>query len=151
MTGDREQALAAAARAHPLYRRMTGQAVWLFFEERDIPPALAQAFVDRYWDRRERVLAELARCLGLLGETPSGFTLERVRTGPGPICPVCRDLAGKAFALEPGFQRFFPPFSISCRIEARPVEAGEDARFSPLPALAPPPRLYCDDEWLFQP
>jgi len=137
---------------HPLYRRLSGQVIWLLFEEREAPEVRINAFLERYEAQKRRNLELMARALngGDVSGGPSHllFHLEREHD----VCGPCRALAGKALPLStPDLARWFPPFGLGCAISPVLLSRTEYEALNPLPtgtAAPPEPGLMCG-EWVF--
>lgn len=143
------------ARMHPLYARMTGQVVWVMFEEREIDPEIIDGFMSEYVTTRETALVTL----GALLDPDSPITHFRIEKRcdlplPDPFCRECAALEGKIIPVSRGdMLRFFPPFSLGCRLRAAPVPENEPIdqnALLPEDAAPPPSGLYCKDEWIFR-
>jgi hypothetical protein len=136
---------------HPLYRRLSGQVIWLMFEEHEAPEKHIGAFLERY----ERLKRENLELLALALETPSEFThllLEPARTGH--ICSKCAAVSGAAVELnriDPA--RRFPPFGLGCALRPKLLTMDEFERMdlaatNPAETDFPEHKLLCG-EWIF--
>jgi hypothetical protein len=136
---------------HPLYRRLSGQVIWLLFEEREAPEARINAFLERYEAQKRRNLELMAQAMsGGGGSGPSHllFCLDREHD----VCGPCRALAGKAMPLgSPDMARWFPPFGLGCAISPGLLSLADHEDLNPAPvdaAVPPEPGLVCG-EWVF--
>jgi hypothetical protein len=133
---------------HPLFRRLSGQVVWLLFEERGVPEAEIQAFSDLYEAEKRRSLELLAAALDRGDYTH--LLLEKARQEE--ICRYCASAADSVIPLDdPELPSMFPPYGLGCAIRPRLLTLREfSALERPLPAprTGPPDKLLCG-EWLF--
>jgi hypothetical protein len=143
---------------HPLFSKLSGQVIWLLFEEHDADPADIGAFMDHFMPHFTGQLDVLRRLL----EHPDGWLRIRVSAPPGAesdaaraACPACAALDGSFLAAsDPRLAAFLPPYSLGCRARAEFVDAAAFAaldapRLLPPDAPTPPRELHCPSEWLF--
>ncbi|MGE4296588.1 MAG: hypothetical protein AB7E47_01045 [Desulfovibrionaceae bacterium] len=142
-------------RRHPLFTRLSGQVIWLLFEEHGAAPDDIDAFMDQYVLWRDEQLGVFKRLLS----TPDGML--RIRADqtaalgapcPAP-CPTCERLNGLLVAAsDPRLLDWLPPYSLGCRARATFVAADEPpGGAAPIDTAAtPPPRsLHCPSGWIF--
>ena len=141
------------ASRHPLFNRLTGQVIWLLFEERGIEPPVIDAFMGRYLAWRERHLEILRPVLEQRAEDTPYIQIQ-TRPGSG-ACASCASLNGLILPVgSPLARNFLPPYSLGCRTSAVLLSR---AAFNSLPnprlvddtIPLPRPKLHCDDDWIF--
>ncbi|WP_461209165.1 hypothetical protein [Desulfocurvus sp. DL9XJH121] len=132
---------------HPLFRRLSGEVIWLMFEEHDADPEAIQAFMDRLG-------GVLGRTTELIEAALSGedvYARVTVREGRTP-CETCARLAGRIIPLgREGAESLLPPYALGCPLGAEIVAPGADTPPPGpelLPGDAPHGRLVCGD-WIF--
>lgn len=147
-TPDKPLSTAALIEAHPVLRRLTGQVIWVMFEEAEATPEAIQAFLDRYEQVKAETLPLVEAALD-----PGAAPLVRIETdGPGRRwCEHCARMHDKLLRLDgPQALAFLPPYSMGCR--ARAVAADDAAPDTQetvdRAADAPPGKLLCG-EWVF--
>ena len=132
---------------HPLFRRLSGEVVWLMFEEHDADPEDIQAFMDDMHDL-------LRGTTKLIEASLSG---ERVRArivaeGNRRPCEACARILGKTIALErEGAEKLLPPYALGCPLRAKIITTDHDAPDPDdllQPDQAPHGELICG-EWIF--
>jgi hypothetical protein len=161
---------------HPLYSRLTGQVIWLLFEENDARQEDIDAFMDLVLQRKERELdtmrallenpalylrVELQDVPCLSGNIQSRDELSGDMLPPGspcgiqtalpPACSCCAALHGHVLpASHPQLLRYMPPYGLGCRCTPRAITA-QEATGAPLLTAKPlpPQKLHCDSGWLF--
>ncbi len=147
------------ASRHPLFSRLTGQVIWLLFEEHKASQEDIDAFMEHYLAWRAEQLGVMA---GL--EANRGAYL-RITTDPPtdglatdgyiasrPPCKHCRSLNGAILpASHPDVIRCLPPFALGCRCRAELITADRIPENAPLIFSCEMPRreLYCTSEWIF--
>lgn len=139
--------------SHPLYRRLSGQVIWLLFEERDVSETRINAFLERYEAEKLQNLAVMAAALDAsAGQRYSHLLLEPSRTENR--CERCGEHSGKAISLSrPGLEKWLPPFGLGCALRPRLLSRSDYEALGSLPEVcdscAPPEtRLLCG-EWIF--
>lgn len=132
---------------HPLFRRLSGEVIWLMFEEHDADPDDIQAFMDRLHGQLERTKELIEAALS--GEDLyARVTLDE---GPAP-CEACARLVGRFIPLgREGAQRLLPPYALGCPLRAevavpQPMDAPPTALIGP--DETPHGELVCG-EWIF--
>lgn len=98
---------------HPLYRRLSGESVWLFLEELGLSETQCEAFMEVFFRQMEAVLGVMDRLetsqeyIGIIDGTPLD----------GCSCP-CRPGARAAWPeTTPGLP--LPPYAIGCPLRLR--------------------------------
>lgn len=136
---------------HPLYRRLSGQVIWLMFEERGAPEAHIGAFLESYEAEKLRNLELMGMALD--GSKFSHLLLTMAREAPA--CERCLKVSGRAVEIgRPDLAAWFPPYGLGCALRPELISANEYER-SGAPALIDPkakpprPRLLCG-EWIFE-
>jgi hypothetical protein len=138
---------------HPLYRRLSGQVIWLLFEERGAPEARINAFLERYEAEKRKNLEIMAAALDAPAKKQyTHLFLESVRTENR--CGKCGECSGKAISLNrPGIEKWFPPFGLGCALRPRllSMEEYNTMGFPPLveDTCAPPEAKLLCGEWVF--
>lgn len=137
--------------SHPLYRRLSGQVIWLMFEERGARENDIQAFLDLYETGKRKNLELMAAALDE-GNEYAGLLLETARNQR--LCERCRRVCGAAVDLSRAdIAGWFPPFGLGCALIARLIGKDEwaamDSRaLAPAGQSPPQPELICG-EWIF--
>jgi len=138
---------------HPLFNRLTGQVVWMLFEEHGVPLEDIEGFMLRFAEMK-------AQTASLLRSLRAGPQLWMQLFVPQDIqgvelCEDCLALAGKAIhASHPALIDFVPPFSLGCRLQTRLLDSSDFQRLNS-PVLidtvsdVPRARLVCQSEWIF--
>jgi hypothetical protein len=146
------------ASRHPLFSRLTGQVIWLLFEEHKASSEDIDAFMEHYLAWRDEQLTVMAALeanrsayLRITTDPPAnnsddGYTAMR------PPCKHCRALHGAILpASHPDLIRCLPPFALGCRCRAEIISAEEVPENAPLIFTSEMPRyeLHCASEWIF--
>ena len=149
----------ALAQLHPFFSRLSGQVIWCLFEERDVPPEVIDAFMDRFGSWFRSCLETLRPVLtGDPAMPPYVRVLVDGAAWDGAAPSACASCAALHKAViptaHPHAVRFLPPYSLGCR--ARPVllsqkefAALDAPRMADLDGEAPLWKLTCDSEWIF--
>ncbi|BBD06760.1 hypothetical protein [Desulfovibrio ferrophilus] len=133
---------------HPLLRRLSGQIVWLMFEEHDADPDDIQAFLDRM----QPVMNGSAELIEAILSGEELYARIR-RDGKGVPCEKCTAMEGKAIALhQEGAEQLLPPYGLGCPLRAEIIPPGqrppdEDELLDPAKGSAHGD-LVCGD-WIF--
>lgn len=104
---------------HPLYRRLSGESVWLFLEELGLTEAQCEAFMEAFFQQMEATLAVmdiLDRCPEYIGII-EGDPLEGCECAPQTGC--------RAGWPETGADHSLPPYAIGCPLRVRLAPVGE--------------------------
>jgi len=114
----------AAFNAHPLIRRLSGEVVWLLLEERGVPDAEIQAFMERWETPTFSSLRALER---LLAPGAQGGLRILIRgAGNTAACPRCAALDGLIVpAGHPSLVALCPPYAVNCPARAEFLEPGD--------------------------
>lgn len=139
--------LKECAEQHPLFRRLTGQVVWLLFEEQGAAPENIDAFMEALLSMRKQQLEVMATLM----QNPE-LLLRITVAEQGPPCTQCAIYDGGLLpASHPNLLLWLPPFSLGCRcrMEAVPPDAlpTHAVQLAQLPL--PEHMLCCPSEWLF--
>jgi len=132
---------------HPLLRRLSGQIIWLMFEEHDIDPDVIQAFLDSM----QPVLHGSAE---IIEAAMSGEELYAriVTQGERIPCEACSRMVGKAIALgNQGAEALLPPYGLGCPLRAEIIPPGQEPAAGEIlapDAATPHGHLICG-EWIF--
>lgn len=130
---------------HPLYRRLSGESVWLFLEELGLDETQCEAFMDAFFRQMEAVLLDmdkLERQPDLVG-TVSGLPLPGCTCGGRHGCRLAWPTSGPGVPL--------PPYAVGCPLRVR-VHSREDAPAlpdecvsadAPWTSAAAPPEMLC--------
>lgn len=107
---------------HPLLRRLSGQIIWLMFEEHDIDPDVIQAFLDSM----QPVLHDSAE---IIEAAMSGEELyARITTTHDRIpCEGCAKMVGRAIALSRDGAETLLPYGLGCPLRAEIIPPTQDA------------------------
>ncbi|MFV0421430.1 hypothetical protein [Oleidesulfovibrio sp.] len=148
---------------HPLYSRLTGQVIWVLFEENDAEQDDIDTFMDLCLKRKERDLQVMQTLL----DNPSLYLKVQIEDIPclsgsegccktkhpdlPPPCECCVALDGRVLpASHPELLKYLPPYGLGCRCTPKAVTAAEAADAPPLTdASLPLRKLHCDSGWLF--
>lgn len=137
--------------SHPLYRRLSGQVIWLMFEERGADENDIQAFLDVYETGKRKNLELMAEALNARNGY-KGLMLFTARNQR--LCERCRNVSGAAVDLSRAdIAGWFPPFGLGCAVRAGLLGKDEWAEIDPvdrIPTGQTPPEteLVCGD-WIF--
>ncbi|MBU1002218.1 MAG: hypothetical protein KKE73_06815 [Proteobacteria bacterium] len=148
MTRSNTQTTAQLLDRHPLLRRLSGQIIWLMFEEHEAPLEDIQAFLDGL----QPVLQESAE---LIAAALSGKELyARIKlAGKVTPCRKCAAMVEKVIALhQEGAERLLPPYGLGCPLRAEIIpSAQEPPDNSELldPAKGSPHGELLCGEWIF--
>lgn len=130
---------------HPLFRRLSGEIVWLMFEEHDADPGDIQAYMDG-------LHGLLGRTTELIEAALSGEPLMAriVAEGAAPRCAACAALVGRCIDLSrDDALSLLPPYALGCPLRAEIASsAGHCGADCIGPEDAPHGELVCGD-WLF--
>ena len=130
---------------HPLFRRLSGEIVWLMFEEHDADPDDIQAYMDD-------LHGLLGRTKELIEAALSGEPLMAriVAEGAAPRCAACAALVGRSIDLSrDDALKLLPPYALGCPLRAEITPAAGHAEVDCIgPGDAPHGELVCGD-WLF--
>lgn len=130
---------------HPLFRRLSGEIVWLMFEEHDADPDDIQAFMDN-------LHSLLGRTTELIETVLAGEQLQAriVSEGAEPRCEACARLMGRAIDLDrEDALTLLPPYGLGCPLRAEVIPPGAPAATDIVqPGEAPHGELVCGD-WIF--
>ncbi len=144
-------------RRHPLFKRLSGEVVWLMFEERDIPPES----IDAYFSCLEGVRVETLDVMRRLLSPPSdaGKVYLQVTLRPGDEkaqpCARCGRMRNILIPADhPRILEYMPPYGLGCRATGRVLNEQEAAPLlekqgSELPE-PPGHELSCPSEWIFE-
>lgn len=148
---------------HPLYSRLTGQVIWVLFEENDAEQDDIDIFMDLCLKRKERDLQVLQKLLDnpalylkvQLEDIPCLHDAKGNCTAKHPDLPApcahCAAVNGRVIpASHPDMLKYLPPYGLGCRCTPLAITA-EEAEGAPLLTDAPLPlhKLHCDSGWLF--
>lgn len=135
------------AARHPLFSRLSGQVIWLLFEEQNARPQDCDAFLERYLAWREDALTTMAR----LEANPQSALRIRVADADN-ACADCQRYNNTMLpANDPDLLHHLPPYSLGCRCRAEYVTPDE-AQIALTTAKRPPQpirRLHCPSGWFF--
>ncbi len=147
------------ASRHPLFSRLTGQVIWLLFEEHKASSEDIDAFMEHYLAWRNEQLAVMAELeanrgayLRITTEPPSDAIGDDGYIATRPPCKHCRSLNGAILpASHPDLIRCLPPFALGCRCRAEFIPAEDVPQNAPLIFSSEMPRheLHCASEWIF--
>lgn len=156
-----ESARTLLLETHPLFRRLSGQIVWLLLEEQELSEAAIGAFLDRIEELRQATIQLMVDVAA--GHGPAYLELVRGDGGNplaaapeyarGETCADCARIAGRVIDTSaPDWQTLLPPYGLGCRLCARPWTRPEapDTALLLSPAELPTPKLTCDSEWIFR-
>lgn len=142
---------------HPLFKRISGQVVWLLFEEHHAPQAAVDAFFVDLETRRAETLDVMQRLLQATdADEPPCLQIKVLHdVGDEPPCARCRAMADLVIpANHPRLMDYMPPFGLGCRARARYLGAQAARPFLVRQEgrLPNPPghELHCPSEWLFR-
>ena len=111
---------------HPLYKRLSGESVWVFLEELGLDEAQCELFMDAFFRQMDHILY----CMNALEGHPhlTGRIVSKATT----CCPACA--ASTGLLLHPendaAYVDRLPPFGIGCPLL---LQIGEQR-------ITPPPR-----------
>lgn len=104
---------------HPLYARLSGDVVWVLFEDLGLDAEACGRAMDEFIAQMGRVL-EAMDCLDR-GEARS-FVLGNVPE----TCACCRSLAGHTLSASgQAWTELLPPFAVGCPVECLPLQTDE--------------------------
>lgn len=107
---------------HPLYTKLSGDVVWLLYEERGYDAKACEQAMDAF-------IATMHSTLAVMHSIESGAAHHFIVQGK-PCCTQYRHLAGKIFAASgPNWREYLPPYAVGCPLTCRLLAATE------LPAL----------------
>ncbi len=109
----------ATLEAHPLLRRLSGQAIWLLLEERGVGEEAIGEFLDRWNARRAEALEALDRLLD-----PNGAAAGMRIVVPEGACPDCAPAGLVVPAGHPFLAALCPPYALDCPARAEVLETG---------------------------
>ncbi len=105
---------------HPLYGRLSGEAVWVLLQE----CGLDEMGIDRFMDG---LFVEMRTTIVLMDALERGAAKGFCYEAVWPLCPACASLAGRiVFAAKTDWLRLLPPFAVGCGLRCRLVRE-EDA------------------------
>lgn len=133
---------------HPLLRRLSGQIVWLMFEEHEAALDDIQAFLDGL----QPVLRDAAELIAISLSGEQRYARIKVAGAKVP-CARCAAMAEKVIALHrEGAERLLPPYGLGCPLRAELIPSaqeppGSDELLDPADG-SPHGELLCGD-WIF--
>ncbi len=107
---------------HPLYKRLSGEVLWLFLEDHGFGPDECNSLMERFLAEMEENLRVMRKMLA----DPERVLLLRLpedETGRG-ACASCAALHNMLIpASRPDWIEFMPPFGIGCVLRATALSA----------------------------
>lgn len=115
---------------HPLYKRLSGESVWVFLEELGLDEAQCERFMDAFFRQMDNILS----CMQALEEQPQ-LSL-RIAGRAEACCARCAACTGHLLRMDgdPSCITLLPPFGIGCPLGLE-LEDGSAApeRQTPVP------------------
>lgn len=105
---------------HPLYKRLSGESVWVFLEELGLDEAQCELFMDAFFRQMDHILA----CMDALESDP--HRAMRITGNAEACCTACAACAGRRLLpdSDPGYGDLLPPFGIGCPLLLQPEDEG---------------------------
>ena len=115
---------------HPLYKRLSGEGVWVFLEELGLDEGQCERFMDAFFFQMDQILSRMAA----LDAHP--HWQGRIAGRPEDCCPACAARIGRYVRSEDvaGARALLPPYGIGCPLSLYLAPA-PDAPPSPDAAL----------------
>ncbi len=113
---------------HPLYRRLSGEVLWLFLEEQGLGPEECDSLMQHFLQEMEDNLRVMQK---LLAHPERFLFLQLPHEHAARACPECAALHGMLLpATRPDWLNFMPPFGIGCPLKASALspQAAEQAK-----------------------
>ena len=97
---------------HPLYSRLSGEAIWVFLEDMGLTPEQCDAFMAAFFRQMDQVLA----VMDIMDENPHVHAaITCGKYSPEHVCSACRQRCEKVISSEqPEWIQSLPPFGIGC-------------------------------------
>lgn len=95
---------------HPLYKRLSGESVWVFLEELGLDEAQCERFMDAFFRQMDHILS----CMQALEEQPQLSV--RITGSAETCCARCAACTGHLLRADgdPAYIALLPPFGIGC-------------------------------------
>lgn len=113
---------------HPLYSRLSGEAIWVFLEDLELTPEQCDAFMAAFFRQMDQVLA----VMDIMDENPHAHAAITCDSYPQEhVCSACRQHCGQAFSSEQSeWMQSLPPFGIGCPLSLQQVDTADTLRSS---------------------
>ena len=117
---------------HPLYKRLSGESVWVFLEELGLDEAQCERFMDAFFRQMDHILSSMQ----VLEEQPQLSV--RIMGTAEACCAHCAACTGRLLraAGDPSCIALLPPYGIGCPLGLELVD-GSDAPEMAAPAPQP--------------
>ena len=98
---------------HPLYKRLSGESVWVFLEELGLDEAQCERFMDAFFRQMDHILS----CMQALEEQPQLSV--RITGSAETCCARCAACTGHLLRADgdPAYIALLPPFGIGCPLD----------------------------------
>ena len=128
---------------HPLYGRLSGEAIWVFMEDLSLSPEQCDAFMAAFFHQMDELLVVMDAM-----EKQPDMPVRIIGGEAGmPLCPACQQHCGRVLAARsPQWTRHLPPFGIGCPLSLRPLsdtDDGEAATAAPGRDATTPEGILC--------
>lgn len=116
---------------HPLYKRLSGESVWVFLEELGLDEAQCELFMDAFFRQMDHILA----CMDALESDPRQAA--RITGSAEACCTACAACTGRRLLpdSDPAYGDLLPPFGIGCPLLLQLEDAGTTPQRDDVSAL----------------
>lgn len=103
---------------HPLYQKLSGDVIWVLYEERGFDAEACGKALDDFIDTMHRTVA-------VMQALESGIAKHFVVQGAARGCAY-EALTGQIFSTDRAeWRKFLPPYAVGCSLNCRALEAAE--------------------------
>lgn len=122
---------------HPLYKRLSGEGVWVFLEELGLDASQCERFMEAFFRQMDHILSSMAA----LEDDPA--LTGQITGSPERCCAACAARIGRRLRPDAADSRApLPPFGIGCPLSLRLAHETATAQ-PPLPAMPEAPSILC--------
>lgn len=118
---------------HPLYKRLSGESVWVFLEELGLDETQCELFMDAFFRQMDHILA----CMDALESEP--HQAARITGSAEACCTACAACTERRLLpdSDPAYGDLLPPFGIGCPLLLQLEDAGTTPHQDDAPPALP--------------